>query len=146
MYFDVSQCQLLVTHLKFSRLQRPTILFCFSAVLCIAEDAHLVAAIRTHIATYATSTLACMPDVWHAQRIVLVAPKRVEHNEFLHDRVHEQSTLVQRSRISDRPRGGRNPCVWYVNFRVTMMDGASNGCMPRYRNMSCVRGIGCLRI
>ena len=55
-----------------------------------------------------------MPDVWHAQRIVLVAPKRVEHNEFLHDRVHEQSTLVQRSRISDRPRGGRNPCVWYV--------------------------------
>ena len=67
------------------------------------------------------------------------APKRVEHNEFLHDRAHEQSTLVQRSRISDRPRGGRNPCVWYVYFRVTMMDGASNGCMPRYRNMSCVR-------
>ena len=69
-----------------------------------------------------------MPDVWHAQRIVLVAPKRVEHNEFLHDRVHEQSTLVQRSRISDRPRVGRNPCVWYVNFRVTMMDGASELC------------------
>ena len=96
---------------KISRLQRPNFLFCFSAVLCIAEDAHVVAAIRTHIATYATSTLACMPDVWHAQRIVLVAPKRVEHNEFLHDRVRGQS-LAQCSCISDRPRGGRNPCVW----------------------------------
>ena len=142
MYFDVSQCQLLVTHLKFSRLQRPTILFCFSAVLCIAEDAHLVAAIRTHIATYATSTLACMPDVWHAQRIVLVAPKRVEHNEFLHDRVHEQSTLVQRSRISDRPRGGRNPCVWYVNFRVTMMDGQLRMVVCHDTAICCVCAIG----
>ena len=41
--------------------------------VCTAEDAHLVAAIRTHIATYATSTLACIPDVWHAQPTVLVS-------------------------------------------------------------------------
>ena len=109
-----------------SRLQRSNSHFCFCVVF-LHRRRRALGCRDPH----AHRDVCHVKSRMHARRMprttqragVGCAPKRVEHNEFLHDRVHEQSSLVQCSCISDRPRGGRNPCVWYVNFRVTMMDG-----------------------